>query len=108
MSPNEYQAAALRTATPVSLPYGDLIIGALGLAGEGGEVADHVKKFLGQGHELDRSHVVEECGDILWYISLTLHAVGSDMESCMKKNVDKLLRRYPDGFSAERSIHREV
>lgn len=108
MTPNEYQKAALRTANPSDMPYGDLIIGALGLAGEGGEVADHVKKFIGQGHELDRDHVVEECGDVLWYISLTLNTVGCDLETCMQRNIDKLYKRYPDGFDAEHSIHREA
>ena len=107
MTGNEYQEAALRTANNSLGAYNNLIIGALGLAGESGEVADHIKKFVGQGHELDRDHVVEECGDVLWYVALTLQAVGSDMDTCMRHNVDKLMSRYPNGFEAERSIHRE-
>ena len=108
MTPNEYQQEALRTANLSLQGYDNLVIGALGLCGESGEVADHVKKFLGQGHDLDRDHVIEECGDVLWYVSLTLKAVGCDMETCMQRNIAKLRRRYPDGFDELHSINREV
>lgn len=108
MTGNEYQKLALRTANLDAQGYDNLIIGALGLTGESGEVADHVKKFYGQGHELDPDHVIEECGDVLWYVSLTLKAVGCDMDTCMLRNIKKLVRRYPDGFDPDRSIHREA
>ena len=107
MSPNEYQRAALRTAVPDQGIYNRLINGALGLAGESGEVADYVKKFLYQGHEMNRDHVMEEVGDVLWYAALTLDAVNCDMETCMVRNIEKLKRRYPNGFEAYCSTHRE-
>ena len=107
MTGNEYQKAALRTMKSMDAPYGDLIVGALGLAGESGEVADHIKKFVGQGHELSREHVAEELGDVMWYVAITAHAVGYPLNDVMEMNVDKLLKRYPNGFDPERSIHRE-
>ena len=107
MTINEYQAAALRTASnpDSSLPL--WLNGALGIAGEGGEVADMVKTHLFQGHPLDIDHLAKELGDISWYIAITAHAIGYDLESIMQANIDKLLKRYPNGFEAERSLHRQ-
>ena len=107
MTGNEFQQAALRTMKSMNAPYGDLIIGSLGMCGESGEVADHVKKFLGQGHELNPEHLLEECGDVLWYVAITLNSLGYDMDTCMEYNKEKLNKRYPNGFDPERSIHRE-
>lgn len=108
MTGNEYQKHALRTANGMNYhTYDRIVNGVMGLTGEAGEVSDIVKKFLFQGHELDRDHVVEELGDCLWYIALTADAVGVDLDTVMQANVDKLKKRYPDGFSAEKSIHRE-
>lgn len=106
MNGNEYQKLALRTC-PESLEKPERLLNAvLGLSGESGEVADHVKKHLFQGHELDRMAVVNELGDVLWYCALLADAVGVDLETAMELNVAKLQNRYPDGFSKERSINR--
>lgn len=105
-SPNEYQKAALRTAN--SLKSEDLILnGILGLCGETGEVSDHIKKNLFQGHEFDVDKVVNELGDVCWYIAILAKGLNVDLETVMKRNVEKLMKRYPDGFAAEKSIHRK-
>ncbi|MHC1785659.1 MAG: nucleoside triphosphate pyrophosphohydrolase family protein [Christensenellales bacterium] len=80
---------------------------ALGLAGESGEFADSVKKVSFQGHELDRPHLKEEIGDILWYCALAAKALNADLHEIALDNIEKLRRRYPEGFQAERSIHRQ-
>lgn len=106
ISGNDYQQAAMRTAAekdPVRL----LQNGVLGLAGESGEVADHLKKHLFQGHELSRKHVAEELGDICWYVAVSSYAIGYDMEEIFRINVKKLMKRYPNGFEKERSLNRE-
>ena len=106
MKANDYQKAALRTAS--SEEPKDLILnGTLGLAGESGEVADHVKKHLFQGHELDKDNLAKELGDICWYIAIMAEGLGYDLETIMQMNIDKLRKRYPNGFEAERSLHRE-
>ena len=106
MTINEYQALAQRTSNP-ALPVKDhLFNGVLGLAGESGEVADLVKKAYMQGHSLDPAHLAKELGDICWYIAETATAIGYDMETIMKMNIDKLRQRYPDGFDTGRSQHR--
>ena len=109
MTINEYQEAALRTAKGVSYKntLDKIMNGALGLTGESGEVADMLKKHCYQGHTLDTEHVAKELGDIAWYIAFTADTLGYDLETILQMNVDKLRKRYPDGFSAERSIHRE-
>ena len=107
MTINEYQNLAMRTSNKnIPLDF-HLINGALGLAGESGEVADLVKKHMMQGHVLDFDHIAKELGDICWYIAETATAIGWDMESIMQANIDKLRKRYPDGFDTERSQHRE-
>ena len=108
MTINEYQAAALRTAQTDKFLARELLLNsALGLCGESGEVADLVKKHRFQGHDLDIDHVAKELGDIAWYLAVGAYAIGYDLETILQMNVDKLKARYPDGFSVDRSLHRD-
>ena len=107
MTINEYQGLAMRTSNMDLTKEEHLLNGALGLVGESGEIADLVKKNRMQGHKLDIEHVAKELGDVCWYIAETATAIGCDMETIMKMNIDKLRKRYPDGFSSERSQHRK-
>lgn len=108
MTINDYQKAALRTANKGKLSDTELLTnGVLGLSGESGECADLVKKHLFQGHELDAEKLANELGDVAWYLAVASYAIGYSLEAVLQMNVDKLRKRYPDGFSEERSIHRE-
>lgn len=78
----------------------------MGLNGEAGEAIDILKKHLFQGHELDTAHMAKELGDVAWYLAVSANAIGYDLETIMQMNVDKLKARYPDGFDAEHSLHR--
>ena len=109
MTINEYQIEAMRTASGMNYEnHGMLINAALGLCGESGEVADIIKKATFQGHELDVVHVAKELGDVAWYLAVGAHAIGYDLETIMQMNVEKLRARYPDGFDADRSQHRQA
>lgn len=108
MEVNEYQKLAMRTSNNELSDGLHLMNGALGLCGESGEVADLVKKCVMQGHNLDREHIAKELGDICWYIAEATTAIGYDLETIMQMNIDKLMKRYPEGFSSERSQHRET
>ena len=108
MTINEYQNLAMRTSNKDLSPDYHLLNGALGLCGESGEVADMVKKNFMQGHDLDLDHIAKELGDVLWYVAETATAIGVDLETIMKMNIDKLKARYPDGFSADRSQNRKA
>lgn len=109
MKINEYQELALRTANTAAMKIKEeaMINGALGLNGEAGEVADIIKKSRYQGHELDRDHIAKELGDVCWYIALLAYSIDCDLETIMQMNIDKLKKRYPQGFEKERSLHRE-
>lgn len=105
---SDYQQKALRTVSLKTLDgLPALQNAALGLAGESGEFADVIKKASFQGHEIDPKHLSEEVGDILWYCALAARALNRDLGEIAQENIDKLTRRYPNGFEQERSIHRE-
>lgn len=108
MTINEYQTAALRTAQTDKLTANELLLNsALGLCGESGEVADLVKKHCFQGHDLDFGHIAKELGDVAWYLAVGAYAIGFDLENIFRMNIEKLEARYPDGFSTDRSLHRD-
>lgn len=79
-----------------------------GLNGEAGECIDILKKHLFQGHDLDREHMAKELGDVAWYLAVSADAIGYDLETIFQMNIDKLRARYPDGFDAEHSLHRNA
>ncbi len=106
MTINEYQQAAFRTANKSLAPIKQLTNGLMGLNGEAGEAIDILKKHLFQGHELDSEHMAKELGDVAWYLAVSANAIGYDLETIMQMNVEKLKSRYPDGFDAEHSLHR--
>lgn len=103
MDLNEYQQFALRTANKDATRKERATIAALGLTGESGEFADMIKKHIGQGHDLDRLKAMLELGDVLWYIAEAADALGFTLNQVAIENIDKLQRRYPEGFNAEAS-----
>ena len=103
-----YTNAAMRTTSSVSLE--DLLLnGILGAVGEMGEIVEQVKKHLFQGHELNKDKMVEELGDVLWYIASISRGLDADLSYVARVNIAKLAARYPDGtFSTQHSIERDV
>jgi NTP pyrophosphatase (non-canonical NTP hydrolase) len=106
-----YQSLALRTASPQSTESETTMLtsAALGLSGESGEIADHVKKIVYHGHPLDdetRDKIAKEIGDILWYCAIGSRGFGISLADIARMNVEKLRKRYPEGFTTERSVHR--
>lgn len=106
MTVNEYQTLAMITLNPALSQKDMLINGVMGLCGEAGEAIDIVKKWLAHHHELDTERLAKELGDVAWYLAETAHALGLPLEEIFQRNLDKLSRRYPGGFSTERSLHR--
>ena len=103
----EYQALALRTVNTNVVGYDRLRNAAYGLNGEAGEFIDILKKHEFQGHELNYVKLIDELGDILWYAAIACNAMGVTLDEVMRKNIEKLRNRYPEGFDAEKSIHRK-
>ena len=106
MTINEYQKLAMTTLNPVLSEKDVLINGVMGLCGESGEAIDIVKKWLAQGHELDKEKLAKELGDICWYLAETATALGLSLEDIMSANIEKLKKRYPEGFDTDRSVNR--
>lgn len=79
----------------------------LGIASEAGEIAEIVKHVLYHGHAYDEKHLVEELGDLLWYIAVLANEFELSLSLIAEKNLEKLAKRYPNGFSEERSVNRD-
>ncbi len=94
---NEYQIEAMRTANGLkdALPYL-----TMGLIGETGEVADLVKKVFRGTYTLEeaRDRILEESGDVVWYLAVLANHLGATFSEVMDMNAKKLQSRYPDGF----------
>ena len=103
---NDYQRQAMTFLNPEMNRKDVLINGVMGLCGESGETIDIVKKHLYQGHELNKEKLAQELGDIAWYLAETAYALGLPLETIFRGNLEKLKKRYPEGFSVERSINR--
>lgn len=106
MTINEYQTLAMLTLNPLLEKKDILINGVMGLCGESGESIDIVKKWLAQGHDLDKEHLAKELGDIAWYLAEVATALDIPLEDIFQANIDKLKKRYPEGFDSKMSINR--
>lgn len=104
---NEFQEKSKRTWRFDVSQNTQLTNAALGLIGESAEVSEHIKKVVFHGHELDRSKIAEELGDVLYYVATLASVVGVELDAVAQGNVDKLWRRYPHGFRSEDSVGRE-
>ena len=106
MTVNEYQRLAMTTLNPELNKRDVLINSVMGLCGESGEAIDIVKKWMAQGHELDKAHLAKELGDIAWYLAEAATALDLPLEDIFQGNLDKLKKRYPDGFDTQKSLIR--
>ena len=106
MTINEYQNLAMRTLNPALDRKDVLINSVMGLCGESGEAIDIVKKWLAQGHDLDKATLAKELGDIAWYLAEAATALEMPLDDIFSANIDKLRRRFPEGFSEEASRSR--
>ena len=105
MTFNEYQALAARTIDKNLTPKGQLMHSLHGLSSEVGEIHSIFQKQY-QGHKVDETHLKSEAGDLLWFLAELCTAHGWELEEVAQGNIDKLIARYPNGFEAERSLHR--
>ena len=107
MTINEYQELAMRTVNKEMSKKDMLINGVMGLCGESGEAIDIVKKHLAQGHEIDKDKLIKELGDIAWYLAEMATVLDIELEEVLVRNIEKLKKRYPEGFDKEKSLNRE-
>jgi NTP pyrophosphatase (non-canonical NTP hydrolase) len=100
---SDYQKMSKRTLNLEGVHSEQLTNMALGVAGEAGEVVDHIKKHVFHGHDLNDDKVKEELGDLLFYVAGVATMLGYDLDEIAFDNVKKLEKRFPKGFSQEAS-----
>ena len=86
-----------------------LLTAVIGMQSETGEFAEIVKKCVFQGKELDEDvkfHLKRELGDIIWYWAQGVLSLGFTPSEIIEENINKLEKRYPNGFEVARSEHR--
>ena len=129
MTGNEYQNLAMRTndglgierimnmadnleqgvednVPDTGIDLGGIINGLFGLSGEVGELTDMVKKWIFHESNFDEEHAKKELGDVMWYVAMICESFGWSLDEIMQMNIDKLKKRYPDGFDTERANSR--
>ena len=106
LTANDYQRQAMALLNPALSRKDVLINGVMGLCGESGEAIDIVKKHLHQGHPLDKEKLAKELGDVAWYLAETAFALDIPLERILRMNLEKLHKRYPEGFDSNRSQNR--
>jgi NTP pyrophosphatase (non-canonical NTP hydrolase) len=106
MTNEEYREEIERTMNPELTEKEKLSMLALGLAGEAGEVVDSIKKIYYHGHPLKRKDLVKELGDFEWYSQHIKKHFGISDSEIYEANVEKLQKRYKEGFSQKASLER--
>ena len=101
-----YQELALRTARTDMEFDKRLMVAALGLAGEVGEVTELIKKHIGHGHPMDKVALLKELSDVCWYLAEICNIMDVSFDDVAWMNTIKLRQRYPEGFSVFRSMNR--
>ena len=107
MNLNEYQKLAQISARKDRSKKDVLINSAMGLCGESGEAIDYIKKHLFHDHPLEKEVLMKEMGDVLWYLADMAEALDVTLDEVASMNIEKLRKRYPEGFDSEKSINRK-
>ena len=110
MEDEKYQQFVEGLASPNSIKDFESRISTvgLGLGGEGGEIADYVKKVLFHGKDFDPEVLKKELGDVMWYVAFACNTLGCTIQDVIDQNVEKLQARYPSGkFSREDFLRKE-
>ena len=109
MKLEQYSHLAIRTLNDLESSEANLAHMALGITGEAGEVAGIIKKHYAYGKPLDKLHLIEEVGDIMFYLNGLLAELDVEWSEVLGVNIKKLEARYPDlKFNADHAINRDV
>lgn len=120
MTPAEYQRDAERTESKLSDLVGHredssivtinsrILHAIMGMVTETGELMDLLKKHIFYGKLYSKAQLEDELGDTIWYLILLCNALGISMEKIMEKNIAKLRVRYPEKFTSENALNRDL
>lgn len=85
-----------------------LLHAMIGMCTESGEIQDQLKKHIFYGKQIDKTNLVEEIGDLLWYVGVMSSELGVDISEAMEKNIAKLRARYGDKFTEAAALNRNL
>ena len=108
MQIKEYQELASRTCNDLGSEATNNIHMLFGMVTEVAEAVDAYKKAWAYGRDLDLTNVKEEIGDLLFYVVNFARFNNFDLEEVMKTNIEKLKVRYPEAYSNEKAINRDL
>ncbi len=108
MEIKEYSSLTGNTRSKLKTKQDDNFHMLMGLMTEVGELTDIFKKSFAYGKEMDWVHVQEEMGDCFWYLSELCSINEFDIEGILDRNIKKLRTRYPDKFTSDKAINRNL
>ena len=108
MNINDYQLKAARTCAKIDGAIMDNLHMVLGMQTEAAEIADVYKKTIAYKKPLDFVNIKEEIGDIMWYIANLCNMNGWDLREILATNIAKLEARYPEKFTEENALNRNL
>lgn len=85
-----------------------LLHSIIGLITEGAELGEAVVSSFTQGNNLDTVNVREEIFDVLWYVLIGHSALDKHLEGTLDMGFEKLRARFPDKFSSDNAINRNL
>lgn len=86
----------------------NLLHASMGLSTEANEIVDILKKRIFYGKPIDEVNFQEEIGDLFWYIALACRELNLDFENILDINIKKLKARFPDKFTKDKALNRDL
>lgn len=84
-----------------------LVHSVMGICGEAGELLDSIKKTVIYDKELDIDNIVEELGDLEFYMEMLRQEIDLTREFILVKNISKLEKRYPTKYTDKDALERK-
>lgn len=103
--PDGYMKVQERMADP---QFARLMHAAMGMVTESAEFMDALKKHAIYGKPIDEVNLKEELGDKLWYVALAVNTLNTTFGLIMEQNIRKLKKRFPDNFTEEAALTRNL
>ncbi len=108
MNLREYQELCKKTAKKFNNKDLEISTWGLGIAGEAGDVASCIKKTFAHENKAAEQGIRENLGDAFWYAAMICNFFNWDMEKVLEENIEKLKKRYPQGFTIEDAKRNET
>lgn len=98
----QYQELCRKTAQKFEDEEKEILTWGLGISGEAGDVAGCIKKTISHKND-QKTGIRENLGDTMWYMAMICNYFGWDFEEVLAENIEKLQKRYPQGFTEKQA-----